>query len=156
MAKRPEFAIYSPNLVPSRSPSNTRKRDKVVDEDTDVRLFLHPHFDGIPADSFLVADVLLAANAISLTFRLYRPAELAIRTFCHLRSHFEQLDLADRYRRIALEQLGGQYSRAQSSLRRWRRCRASVKGARECRRGFRTTLWGELLDRCALPLFGEQ
>ncbi len=105
----PEFAVYSPNLVPACSPCNTRKRDKVVDEDTDVRLFVHPHFDEIPADSFLVADVLLAENAISLTFRLCRPAGLAIATFRHLRSHFEQLDLADRYRRMALEHLGGQY-----------------------------------------------
>ncbi len=105
----PEFAVYSLNLVPACSPCNTRKRDKVIDEDTDVRLFVHPHFDEIPADSFLVADMLLAENAINLTFRLRRPAGLAAATFRHLRSHFEQLDLADRYRRMALEHLGGQY-----------------------------------------------
>jgi hypothetical protein len=105
----PEFAVYSLNLVPACSPCNIRKRDKVIDEDTDVRLFVHPHFDEIPAEPFLVADVQLADNAIALTFRLQRPAGLAVATFRHLRSHFEQLDLADRYRRMALEHLGGQY-----------------------------------------------
>lgn len=105
----PEFAVYSANLVPACSPCNTRKRDKILDGDTDVRLFFHPHFDEIPADSFLLADVVLAENAIGLTFRLRRPAGLALAVFRHLRSHFEQLDLADRYRRMALEHLGGQY-----------------------------------------------
>jgi hypothetical protein len=34
---------------------------------------------------------------------------MALQTFQHLRSHFNELDLADRYRRMGLEHLGGQY-----------------------------------------------
>ena len=34
---------------------------------------------------------------------------MSIATFRHLRSHFRLLDLADRYRRMGLEHLGGQY-----------------------------------------------
>ena len=34
---------------------------------------------------------------------------MALHTFQHLRSHFNELDLADRYRRMGLEHLGGLY-----------------------------------------------
>lgn len=46
--------------------ANTRKRNITIDDNTDVRLFAHIHFDETPALSFLVADVLLAENAINL------------------------------------------------------------------------------------------
>ncbi len=44
-----------------------------------------------------------------LAYRLTRPAGMTLVTFRHLRSHFVLLDLADRYRRMGLEHLGGQY-----------------------------------------------
>ena len=34
---------------------------------------------------------------------------MALRTVQHLRSHFNELDFADRHRRMGLEHLGGQY-----------------------------------------------
>jgi 5-methylcytosine-specific restriction endonuclease McrA len=105
----PEFSVFSLNLVPCCSPCNTRKRDKILDDDTEVRLFVHPHFDQIPTTLFLAADIDLQANAIVLGFRVTRPAGMALASFQHLRSHFRLLDLADRYRRMALEHLGGQY-----------------------------------------------
>ncbi|MBK1664473.1 hypothetical protein CKO38_06200 [Rhodospirillum rubrum] len=105
----PEFSVFSPNLVPCCSPCNTRKRDKILDDETDVRLFVHPHFDQIPTTLFLAADVDLRADAIVLSFRVTRPAGMALATFQSLQSHFRLLDLADRYRRMALEHLGGQY-----------------------------------------------
>ncbi|MFT4276634.1 MAG: hypothetical protein QM576_09780 [Rhodopseudomonas sp.] len=105
----PEFSVFSPNLVPCCSPCNTRKRDKILDDDTDVRLFVHPHFDQIPTTLFLTVDIDLQVGAIGLRFRVIRPAGMAVATFQHLRSHFRLLDLADRYRRMALEHLGGQY-----------------------------------------------
>lgn len=105
----PEFSVFSPNLVPCCSPCNTRKRDKILDDNTDVRLFVHPHFDQIPTTLFLTVDIDLQVDAIGLRFRVIRPAGMAVATFQHLRSHFRLLDLADRYRRMALEHLGGQY-----------------------------------------------
>lgn len=105
----PEFSIFSPNLVPCCSPCNTRKRDKILDQDAEVRLFIHPHFDEIPQVEFLTAQIALQAGALLLSFRLVRPLGMQLQTFNHLRSHFQILDLADRYRRMGLEHLGGQY-----------------------------------------------
>jgi hypothetical protein len=88
---------------------NTRKRDRILDEGTNVRMFLHPCYDVIPEAAFLAVRARMEANALILSYRLVRPAGMALPTFQHLRSHFSALDLADRYRRMGLEHLGGQY-----------------------------------------------
>lgn len=105
----PEFSVFPKNLVPSCAVCNTRKRDQVVDEGTNVRMFLHPCLDAIPDTAFLSVRARMEADALILSYRLTRPVGMTLRTFQHLRSHFDQLDLADRYRRMGLEHLGGQY-----------------------------------------------
>ncbi len=87
----------------------TRKRDRILDEGTNVRVFLHPCYDQIPDMGFLVVRVRMEADALVLSYRLVRPAGMALRVFQHLRSHFNELNLADRYRLMGLEHLGGQY-----------------------------------------------
>ncbi|MBI1416594.1 MAG: hypothetical protein GC146_05155 [Limimaricola sp.] len=105
----PEFSIFPKNLVPSCAVCNTRKRDRIMDEGTNVRMFLHPCCDVIPDTAFLAVHTRMEADALILSYRLTRPAGMALQTFQHLRSHFNELDLADRYRRMGLEHLGGQY-----------------------------------------------
>jgi len=105
----PEFSVFPKNLVPSCADCNTRKRDRILDEGTNVRMFLHPCYDVIPDTEFLTVHARMEADALILSYRLTRPAGMALRTFLHLRSHFNQLNLADRYRRMGLEHLGGQY-----------------------------------------------
>lgn len=105
----PEFSIFPKNLVPSCAVCNTRKRDRILDEGTNVRMFLHPCYDVIPDTAFLAVHTRMKADALILSYRLTRPAGMALRTFQHLQSHFNELDLADRYRRMGLEHLGGQY-----------------------------------------------
>ena len=105
----PEFSVFSPNLVPSCSPCNTHKRDKIIDEDTNIRLFIHPHFDQVPQLHFLTADIKLHEDALLLRFHLTRPEGMSLATFQQLQSHFRLLNLADRYLRMGLEHLGGQY-----------------------------------------------
>lgn len=105
----PEFSVFPKNLVPSCAVCNTRKRDRILDEGTKVRMFLHPCYDVIPDAEFLTVRARMEADALILSYRLTRPAGMALRTFRHLRSHFNELDLADRYRRMGLEHLGGQY-----------------------------------------------
>nr|WP_180164566.1 HNH endonuclease [Stenotrophomonas sp. SbOxS2]NYT97653.1 HNH endonuclease [Stenotrophomonas sp. SbOxS2] len=105
----PEFSVFPKNLVPSCAFCNTRKRDRILDEGTKVRMFLHPCYDVIPDTEFLTVRARMEADALILSYRLTRPAGMALRTFRHLRSHFNELDLADRYRRMGLEHLGGQY-----------------------------------------------
>jgi hypothetical protein len=105
----PEFSIFPKNLVPSCAVCNTRKRDRILIKGTNVRMFLHPCYDVIPNMVFLDVRARMEAEALSLSYRLTRPTGMALRTFRHLRSHFNELDLADRYRRMGLEHLGGQY-----------------------------------------------
>jgi hypothetical protein len=105
----PQFSIFSRNLVPACASCNTLKRDRIRDEDTQVRLFLHPYFDDIPTRQFLRVDVVLSADGLRLNFRVERPQGLPQRTFRHLESHFTLLKLGNRYRRRALIKLGDQY-----------------------------------------------
>lgn len=110
----PEFAIFPENLIPCCAVCNTRKRDRVLIDGTDVRMFLHPCFDSIPNQEFLAARTRIEDDALIISFRVRRPAGMALRTFRHLQSHFEALNLADRYRRMSLDHLGEYYP----SLRR--------------------------------------
>lgn len=105
----PEFAIFPKNLVPSCAVCNTRKRDRILVEGTNVRMFLHPCYDLIPDVEFLSVRARMEPNALILSYHLARPAGMAPQTFRHLQSHFDKLALADRYRRMGLEHLGGQY-----------------------------------------------
>jgi hypothetical protein len=101
----PQFAIYSRNLVPCCSPCNTRKSELVLDEKTEVRLFLHPYYDPIPAERFIALQTTLMPAALGLNFRLRRPQGMTAQVFQHLESHFKLLRLADRYRKMSLEHL---------------------------------------------------
>lgn len=105
----PEFAIFPKNLVPSCTVCNTRKSTRILEAGTDVRMFLHPCYDTIPDAAFLAVRTRMEAGDLILSYRLTRPEGMAARTFRHLQSHFTELDLADRYRRMGLEHLGGQY-----------------------------------------------
>jgi hypothetical protein len=105
----PECSVFPKNLLPSCAVCNTRKRDRILDKGTNVRTFLHPYYDVIPGLAFLAVRTRVEADALILSYRLTRPAGMALRTFQHLRSHFIELDLADRYRRMGLEHLGGLY-----------------------------------------------
>lgn len=105
----PEFSVFPKNLIPSCAVCNTRKRDRVLDGGTNVRMFLHPCYDLVPDMAFLVVRVRMEANALLLSYRLVQPAGMALQMFQHLRSHFNELNLADRYRLMGLEHLAGQY-----------------------------------------------
>lgn len=105
----PEFSVFPKNLVPSCAVCNTRKRDRILDEGTNVRMFLHPCYDQVPDMAFLVVRVRVEADALVLSYRLDRPAGMAFQVFQHLQSHFNELNLADRYRLMGLEHLAGQY-----------------------------------------------
>ncbi|ADM08203.1 hypothetical protein PB2503_00612 [Parvularcula bermudensis HTCC2503] len=110
----PEFSVFPNNLVPSCSVCNTHKRVLIVDEGTSVRMFLHPCYDSIPDENFLSVRVRMEADALILSYGLRQPIGMALVVFQRLRTHFSELKLANRYRRMAFEHLGGQYR----SLRR--------------------------------------
>lgn len=107
--KYPEFSVFPMNLVPSCAICNTRKRDRILVEGTNVRMFLHPCYDTIPDAAFVDVRVRMKEDALIVTYRVVRPVGIELHVFQQLKSHFEKLDLADRYRRMGIEHLGGQY-----------------------------------------------
>ena len=70
----PEFSVFPRNLVPSCALYNTRKRDRILEENTDVRVFLHPCYDSIPDAEFLIVRARNEDDAAILSYRLIRPA----------------------------------------------------------------------------------
>lgn len=107
--KYPEFSVFAWNLVPSCAKCNTRKRTLIVDEGTNVRFFLHPYFDEIPTRIFLAVRVKLTADALLLDFRIRRPAGMSQACYSQIRSHFNQLALAERYQKLSLIELRGRH-----------------------------------------------
>jgi len=109
MERHPEFSVFPNNLIPSCAVCNTRKRDRILDEQTNVRMFLHPYYDFIPNSAFLVVSASMNNDGLILSYSVIQPTGMALGAFQRLQSHFKQLGLADRYRRMSLEHLGGQY-----------------------------------------------
>ena len=105
----PEFSIFSKNLVPCCAHCNTNKGTKLLEQDGDVRLFLHPYFDRVPETRFLVASVVIREDTLGLTYRIVRADGVNRDVFRRLKSHFVNLKLDDRYRRMGLEHLSGRY-----------------------------------------------
>jgi hypothetical protein len=101
----PQFAVYSRNLIPCCSPCNVKKSQRLFDQHTGARVFLHPYYDTIPELRFLALDVTLHADALGLRYALRRPAQMPGGVFAHLATHFRLLGLADRYRTMSLAYL---------------------------------------------------
>ncbi|MEN5290209.1 hypothetical protein [Stenotrophomonas lactitubi] len=112
--KYPEFSVFPKNLVPSCGYCNTRKSDRILLRGSTVRMFLHPCFDVIPEDIFVVVKARMKGGALALSYTVRRPNGMKLARFQHLQSHFKEMNLADRYRRMGLENLGEKYP----SLRR--------------------------------------
>lgn len=112
--KYPEYSVFPLNLVPSCGVCNTRKRDRILEDGTDVRMFLHPCYDDIPDEAFVEVSTKMEGDVLVLSYKVVRPPGMSLRTYRHIRSHFTELNLADRYRLMGLEHLGGLYP----SLRR--------------------------------------
>ena len=100
-----QFSVLSKNLIPACSPCNTRKSTKVIDEKTNVRMFLHPYYDAVPNIKFVVLDVKLHKTALALRFRVVKPGKMTEKTFRHLKSHFCQLRLGVRFRNMSFNHL---------------------------------------------------
>lgn len=105
----PSFSVFSQNLVPCCGRCNNKKGERLLDAATNVRLFLHLYFDLLPNEQFLLVTVNVRPAAIILTFRVRRPEGVTRARFQQIASHFRLLELADRYRRMSLDELRGQY-----------------------------------------------
>ena len=98
----PQFAILSRNLVPICSTCNRKKAQKLLVGGTNVRCFLHLYFDNIPSQRFLAVEIQLYPKFIDIEFKVCRPNGMDWSIFQHLKSHVAELDLVNRYRKMAL------------------------------------------------------
>ena len=98
----PQFAILSRNLVPVCSTCNRNKAQKVLVGGTNVRCFLHLYFDNIPSQRFLAVEIRLDPKFIDIKFKVCRPSGMDWSIFQHLKSHVAELNLVNRYRKMAL------------------------------------------------------
>jgi hypothetical protein len=103
----PVYSVYSQNLVPSCCQCNNRKRQLVLDQATQVRLFLHPYFDPLPNEPFLHLTVGVSLTTINLTYQIKKTPNMSPGLHAQLVSHFRLLKLADRYRLMSLGDLPG-------------------------------------------------
>ena len=70
----PEFSVFLRNLVPSCALCNTRKRDRILEENTDIRVFLHPCYDSIPDAEFLIVRARNEGDAVHIVpYPAWRP-----------------------------------------------------------------------------------
>ena len=98
----PHFSTYSKNLFPACTNCNRRKMEKVVDDNTDVRRFLHPYYDDIPNEKFLTIRMQINPREFIISFDVIQATGMSDDVFQHLKSHFDELLLASRYRKNAL------------------------------------------------------
>ena len=103
----PVYSVYSLNLVPSCSQCNNRKRQLVLDQATQVRLFLHPYFDVVPNERFLHLTVNVSATTINCTYQIMQTPNMSLVQHAQIESHFRLLKLAERYRLMSLGDLPG-------------------------------------------------
>jgi hypothetical protein len=101
----PEFSVYSNNLTPSCAACNTKKKKKIVDQNTQVRSFLHPYFDIVPNFQFLGVEIRIDPTSFIVQFQINRVAGMPAHVYNHLRSHVDELGLLDRYRKSTLNHL---------------------------------------------------
>jgi 5-methylcytosine-specific restriction endonuclease McrA len=92
----PEFSILSRNLVPCCGKCNRLKGDDWPARG-DPRI-LNLYYDDFPDEQYLVATIDMAADGIpTISFTLRRPARVTLSKFRRLQSHFERLELLQRY-----------------------------------------------------------
>ena len=93
----PEFSILPMNLVPACWDCNHEKGERYRGQAGEA-LFLHPYLDALPADTrFLYVDVKIVEAEPSVAYYVAPPIDLAEEVASRIRSHFEELGLAEYY-----------------------------------------------------------
>lgn len=101
-AQYPAFAVTPLNLVPACSDCNKAKLDHAPATAVDVTL--HPYFDDIEDDLWLVAEVVETAPA-ALTFAVVEPAGWDATLAGRVRHHFTTFQLSRLYSAEAAQEL---------------------------------------------------
>lgn len=111
----PEFSIFSKNLIPICSPCNSSYKG-VKWIDNGKRIFIHAYFDIFPDQTFFALNISVGAK-LSLVFNAIQLPEHI--DFSQLfSSHFEKLNLNDRYRRKAASEIARKKRRLEVIFRK--------------------------------------
>ncbi|HWJ64594.1 MAG TPA: HNH endonuclease signature motif containing protein [Acidimicrobiales bacterium] len=101
-ASFPALSVTPDNLVPACGDCNKQKLDVVPAHDGEV--MLHPYFDDVESQPWLVAQVLQTAPA-SIEFSVDAPAAWSVVLSARVAHHFESLQLSTLYAAQAADEL---------------------------------------------------
>jgi hypothetical protein len=90
------LSIYSRNLVPMCETCNNRKRAHAPEGP--AQQLVHPYFDIVPNEQFLVADINVVSGAILADFRVRKTQGMSSLLFERLKFQVERQQLSVRYR----------------------------------------------------------
>ncbi|MFZ6710292.1 HNH endonuclease [Undibacterium sp. TC9W] len=105
--KFPEFSVFPQNLVPCCFTCNNKKNDLVTGQSNNTPLFLHPYFDQVHDETFLTLSIKIIDDALLLKFYINKTDNMTHEDFTRISTHFEILQLRNRYRTMALDLLRG-------------------------------------------------
>lgn len=112
-AAYPEVSLHGPNLVPICGTCNKRK-GTIVSNQNGQRVVLFPPQDLDPLHNVLSARLHFAADVISCTFSLVRPAGMGGATFELAQRHFRRLNLNERLSKRAQFKLANMLLKAKA------------------------------------------
>jgi hypothetical protein len=113
-----EFAIHPLNLVPSCQTCNGKKHEAWLN-DEGQRICLHFYSDTIPQIDFVQCELSPeppGSHNVGVTFNLHKPPALDLERWNLIVSHFDRLDLIERYNEIGNDELSEIFENAREFL----------------------------------------
>ena len=138
LTQYPEFSVFAMNLVPACARCNQLKGDSVGK--IPAEQFLHSFFHQIPSIAVLVCRVDVQPRTVVITFRIRQTQRIAADVLARMSHQFERLQLADRFRREALNELGDRSAVFEECVAPGANYAALLERLRQEAKGFRATL----------------
>jgi 5-methylcytosine-specific restriction endonuclease McrA len=114
LSQYPEFSVFAMNLVPACARCNQLKGELVGK--MPERQFLHAFFDQIPSTAVLVCRVDVQPRTVLVKYRARENSRVQADVLARIRYQFDQLKLADRFERQALNELGDRSAAFEQSV----------------------------------------
>jgi len=114
LSRYPEFSVFAMNLIPACARCNQLKGDSVGK--TPAGQFLHSFFHSVPSLALLVCRVDVESGALLVTFRIRQIQRVPADVLARMSHQFERLQLADRFQRQALNELGDRSAAFEQSV----------------------------------------
>ena len=116
----PEYSILSKNLVPCCSKCNSKKGDKFLSVNGN-RTFISFYFDELPKSSFLVVELDIDRDVLYIK-NMYTSSNTGNNVDEIIETHFDELELFERYKNPMSNKLSLLVTRIQGS----KQCREDI------------------------------